>query len=74
MLEFHLYIPRTILFLAQNDIMYPDGKIAALKMEKAKVKLQVIEGTNMPHLWPVLPVMKEAKSSLHQIIKMLKAD
>jgi hypothetical protein len=26
----------------------------------------------MPHIWPLLPVMKEAKVALNQIIKNIK--
>ena len=63
--------PYTILFLAGNDIMYPDGKIAEKKMKKANVKIEVIEGFNMPHIWPLLPI-KEAKVSLNKIITILK--
>jgi len=63
--------PKTILFLAENDISYPDQKLAVEKLSKAKVNLKVIEGKNMPHIWPFLPVMKEAKTSLNQIIAIL---
>ena len=61
--------PKTILFLAQNDIMYPDGKLAKIKMKKNNVNIDVIEGENMPHIWPLLPVMKEAKIALNLIIQ-----
>ena len=61
--------PKTILFLAQNDIMYPDGKLAKIKMKKSNVNIDVIEGENMPHIWPLLPVMKEAKTALNLIIQ-----
>ncbi|MFY0687508.1 MAG: alpha/beta hydrolase fold domain-containing protein [Cyclobacteriaceae bacterium] len=63
--------PKTILFIAENDIMYPDEKLAESKMKKANVDMEVIEGNNMPHIWPYLPVMKEAKVALNQIIQML---
>lgn len=66
--------PRTILFLAQNDIMYPDGKLAKIKMKNSKVNIKVIEGENMPHIWPLLPVMKEAKIALDEIIKTIKTN
>lgn len=66
--------PRTILFLAQNDIMYPDGKLAEIKMRKSNVKMEVIQGKNMPHIWPFLPVMKEAKTALNKIIIALTTD
>ena len=63
--------PRTILFLAENDITYPDQKLAVQKLIKAKVNHEIIEGKNMPHIWPLLPVMKEAKIALNEIIKIL---
>ncbi|NLR91667.1 YqiA/YcfP family alpha/beta fold hydrolase [Flammeovirga agarivorans] len=66
--------PKTLLFLAQNDIMYPDGKLAQLKMEKSHVNLKVFDGENMPHIWPFLPVMKEAKTALDKIIDEIKVN
>ncbi|MGG6231507.1 alpha/beta hydrolase fold domain-containing protein [Tenacibaculum sp. SDUM215027] len=63
--------PQTILFLAENDITYPDQKLAIKKFTEAKVNLEIIEGKNMPHIWPFLPVMKEAKKALRKIIKVL---
>lgn len=64
--------PRTTLFLADNDITYPDQKLAAKKMANANVDLTVIVGEGMPHIWPVLPVMQEAKTALHQITEQIK--
>ena len=66
--------PKTILFLAQNDIMYPDAKLAEIKMRKNNVNIEVIEGKNMPHIWPFLPVMKEAKACLNRIIQIIKTN
>jgi len=63
--------PRTILFLAENDIFYPDQKLAVKKIVDAKINLELIEGENMPHIWPFLPVMKEAKTSLNEIIRII---
>lgn len=60
--------PHTILFLAENDIFYPDQKILVKKLINAKINFELIEGKNMPHIWPFLPVMKEAKIALNQII------
>jgi len=65
--------PRTILFLAENDITYPDQKLAIQKLMKAEVNHEIIEGKNMPHIWPLLPIMKEAKTSLNEIIKILNS-
>lgn len=63
--------PKTILFLAENDITYPDQKLAVKKIMDTETNLEVIQGKNMPHIWPFLPVMKESKESLNQIIKIL---
>jgi len=63
--------PNTILFLAENDIFYPDQKLAVEKFINAKINLELIEGKNMPHIWPFLPVMKEAKISLNKIIRTI---
>lgn len=65
------HFPQTILFLAENDITYPDQKLAVKKLIEANINHIVIIGKNMPHIWPLLPVMKEAKNALYEIIKLL---
>ncbi|WP_298515666.1 alpha/beta hydrolase fold domain-containing protein [uncultured Kordia sp.] len=64
--------PKTILCVAAHDIMYPDQLLTVDKMKKAKVDLELIEGKNMPHIWPLLPVMKEAKVALQLLIEKIK--
>ncbi|MFC4635324.1 alpha/beta hydrolase fold domain-containing protein [Dokdonia ponticola] len=63
--------PETILFLSENDIMYPDQMLTINLLKKENVHHKVIIGKSMPHIWPFLPVMKEAKIALRQIIKLL---
>lgn len=63
--------PKTILFLAENDITYPDQQLAVQKMKKYNVEVEVVFGDKMPHIWPLLPVMKEAKKALSELIKRL---
>ncbi|GAA3510800.1 alpha/beta hydrolase [Aquimarina addita] len=63
--------PDTILFLAENDITYPDQKLMVTKLKEANIPMKLIEGKNMPHIWPFLPVMKEAKVALITIINLL---
>ncbi len=63
--------PTTILFLAENDITYPDQCLAVVKLKQAKVNIEVIQGANMPHIWPFLPLMKEAKQGLEELLKRL---
>ncbi|MEM9544589.1 MAG: alpha/beta hydrolase [Bacteroidota bacterium] len=66
--------PPTVLFLAQNDIMYPDQQLLVKKLEDEHVDSEVIEGVDMPHIWPLLPIMKEAKKALNQMINILNAN
>ena len=63
--------PRTTLFIAENDITYPDQLLAIKKMKDARIDIDVIEGKNMPHIWPFLPIMKEAKLALSKIVNIL---
>ena len=63
--------PNTFLFLATNDITYPDQQILVQKLSKAKVDFELIKGENMPHIWPFLPVMHEANIALKKIIHIL---
>ncbi len=60
--------PRTILFLAENDITYPDQLLAADKLVAAHVDVEVVTGVKMPHIWPYLPVMHEAKVAMQAIV------
>lgn len=63
--------PKTLLFIAENDITSPDQELAAQKMRKQEVDLEVIFGKGMPHIWPILPVMTEAKNAFSIIISKI---
>ncbi len=63
--------PKTILFIAEHDITYPDQELAITKMMNAKVELEVVIGEGMLHIWPLLPFVKEAKIALKAIIDEL---
>ena len=64
--------PKTFLFLATDDITYPDQKIFIERLSAAKVDHHIIEAENMPHIWPILPVMNESKTALKEIIRILE--
>ncbi len=64
--------PNTILFLAENDITYPDQLLVVQKLRKANINFEIFEGKGMPHIWPFLPFMKESKIALNLIIDKLK--
>ncbi|UYW02380.1 alpha/beta hydrolase [Flavobacterium agricola] len=63
--------PKLYLFLAEHDITYPDQKILVKKLEAEKCEHYVCFGKNMPHIWPLLPIMKESKVAFNQLIKYL---
>ncbi len=63
--------PETYFYAAKNDITFPDQELAIEKLRKSDVHLTVTYGNSMPHIWPLLPVMKEAKVALNEIIEVL---
>ena len=63
--------PETIIFVAENDITFPDQQLFIEKLEQENIQHRVYLGKGMPHIWPFLPVMKEAKLALKEIIKIL---
>ncbi len=65
------HFSETILFLGTQDIMYPDEQIMVRKLKESNIKHKVILGEGMPHIWPFLPVLKEAKLALSEIIAEL---
>jgi len=65
-------LPRTSMFAGEHDIMYPDQVLAIEKMKKAGTELNVTIGKEMPHIWPMLPVMEEGKEALEEIVNILQ--
>ncbi len=59
--------PPITFFLAEHDVLYPDGLLLAEKMRAAGIAVDIIIGKGMLHVWPVLPFMKEARVALGQI-------
>ncbi|MCL7989058.1 alpha/beta hydrolase [Sphingobacterium sp. lm-10] len=66
--------PETVVFAAENDISYPDQKLFLKELEKERVITKVYIGEGMPHIWPLLPVMREAREALNTIIKLLNEE
>ncbi len=63
--------PPTTLYLAENDITYPDQLLAVEKLSKNDCNISIIKGEGMPHIWPLLPLMQEASIALHKIVSQL---
>ncbi|MBQ0736192.1 alpha/beta hydrolase fold domain-containing protein [Aquimarina celericrescens] len=63
--------PKIYLFMATNDILMPDQKLFINKVKDNGGKIEVILGEDMPHIWPFLPFMPEAKKAMHKIISII---
>lgn len=63
--------PETHIFIAENDITRPDQELAVQRMKDHNVPLNVTFGSGMPHIWPLLPVMREAKSAFTEIVSSI---
>jgi acetyl esterase/lipase len=61
------------LFAATNDIMYADTKLFVERLQEESVKVEIIVGEGMPHIWPLLPLMSEAKIALNKISEIVKS-
>jgi acetyl esterase/lipase len=68
--NFHNF-PPTYLFLAENDITYPDQRIFCKKLGDQGIEHMITVGKGMPHIWPLLPVMEESRIALKQIVRIL---
>lgn len=65
--------PKTLMFIAGRDILCPDAKVVAYEMKKAGVPLEVVDETHMIHIWPLLPVIREAKDALNKICAFIQS-
>lgn len=66
------HFPETILFMAENDITQPDQELFSNKLMESKVKHTVHRGKRMPHIWPLLPIVRESQVSFEKIIDSIK--
>ena len=63
--------PKLYLFIAENDITFPDQELLLEKLKAEGVTYHHFIGKNMPHIWPLLPVMHESKIALNKIIAII---
>ena len=64
--------PRTLLLVAENDITYPDQQLVVQQLCEAAVEVKVIKGEGMPHIWPILPVMQEARAAFQEMTSYIR--
>ena len=64
--------PKVIMYVGDRDICAPDELEFAKLLDAQGVELDLIREQEMIHIWPLLPVMKEAGAALNNLIKKLK--
>ena len=67
---FKNFIP-THIFIGENDIMKPDAELFVEKLKKENISVNVYKGDRMPHIWPLFPLLIEAKNALKQITELI---
>lgn len=60
--------PSIVLYLAENDITYPDQQLLINQLTSDSVSHKIFLGEGMPHIWPYLPFMPESKKALNHIV------
>lgn len=65
--------PPVHLFTATNDICTPDQEVLIDKVKKVHGKIEVIKGKGMPHIWPILPILSEAKIAIKKIVSIINS-
>lgn len=65
------FFPKTYLYISENDITNPDQLELLNKLKEENVPTCIVYGKEMPHIWPLLPFMKESKISLNEIINQI---
>ena len=63
--------PNVILYIGGRDIAAPDQELLAEVLKEKGVGIDVVYDEKMIHIWPLLPVMKEAKLALDGLISKL---
>lgn len=66
--------PETHLFAGELDITYPDQQIFAQHLKDCNANVSLVIGKGMPHIWPLMPVMKEAKQARNQVLAILNTN
>jgi acetyl esterase/lipase len=64
--------PKVIMYVGDRDICAPDEIEFAKELKAQRVDLDLIREQEMIHIWPLLPVMKEASIALNDLIEKLK--
>ncbi|GHU44935.1 hypothetical protein FACS1894190_16780 [Spirochaetia bacterium] len=63
--------PDTYVFSGTHDIFFPQVKRLVLRLQSYGIKTEFIEGKDMLHVWPYMPVVPECKKELARIIDII---
>ncbi len=64
-------LPKMHWFIATDDILTPDQEIFITKLKQNDADIEVIVGENLPHVWPILPIMPEAEKAVKKIVGII---
>lgn len=63
-------LPPTLVLSGTRDLLYPDTAVFAQKATEAGAQVELVTGTGMIHVWPLLPI-PEARPARDRIVAFL---
>ena len=63
--------PKTTIFIGTHEIFYPDVMKFADKLKKSGVEVDLNVGNEMSHVYPLYPMVPEAKDAADKIIRTI---
>lgn len=64
-------LPKTSIFLGTHEIFYPDVVNFYNKLKDDGVDVELIIGDEMPHVYPIYPLIPESKEALNRIVEII---
>ncbi len=65
-------LPALLIFASQSEILLSDATRLHDKAQAAGVTSQLVLQPNMPHVWPIMVMLPEAKASLRQVAAFMR--
>jgi len=65
-------LPPMLIFASQSEILLSDATRLHAKAQAAGVASQLVLQPNMPHVWPIMVMLPEAKASLRQVATFMR--
>ena len=65
-------LPALLIFASQSEILLSDATRLHDKVQAAGVTSQLVLQPNMPHVWPIMVMLPEAKASLRQVAAFMR--